>query len=105
MRQVLAQNVRGLLEIHYRDATDRPRALAKDAGVSLSTVQRIINLEVGASLDNLEAVAGAFQLSAYQLLIPNLNSRNPQVVKGVTKDEERLYRLWKQALRNEATAK
>ena len=96
MRQVLALNVAQLMELHYKLSTNRPRALARDAGVSLSTVQRILSAQTGASLDNVEAVAAAFQLSAYQLLIPNLHPDNPQVVHGATKDEERLYRRWKQ---------
>jgi hypothetical protein len=94
MRQVLAQNVSALMEIHYRGSSNKPKALAADAGVSLSTIQRMLDLEAGASMDTIEAVAGAFQLSSYQLLVPGLNAGNPQVVKGATKEEERLYRMW-----------
>jgi transcriptional regulator with XRE-family HTH domain len=96
MRQVLALNVKQLMDVHLRESGNKPMALAKAAGVSLSTVQRIVRSETGASLDNIEAIAAAFQLSAYQLLVPNLHPENPQVMHGATKDEERLYRRWKQ---------
>lgn len=95
MRSVLAQNVEQLMFKHYALASNKPKSLAGDAKVSLSTVQRVIAAEVGASLDNIEAIAGVFGLSAYQLLIPNLSIDNPQVIKGATKDEERLYSIWR----------
>src|SRR5688572_23412544 len=98
MREVLAQNISKLMQHHYRDTPNKPLRLAKEAGVSLSTVQRLINKETGASLDNIEAIASAFQLSSYQLMLPALDPKNPQVVRGATKDEERLYRLWKQTI-------
>lgn len=84
------------MESHYRESGNKPKALAKDAGVSLSTVQRILASETGATLDNIESIAGAFQLSAYQVLVPMLDTKNPQLIKGATVDEQRLYRLWKQ---------
>lgn len=95
MRSVLAHNVEALMHRHYSLSSNKPKALAGDAKVSLSTVQRIIAAEVGASLDNIEAIAGVFELSTYQLLAPNLNIDNPQVIKGATKDEERLYDAWR----------
>ena len=95
MRQVLALNITNLLEHHYKESRNRTMALAKDAGISLSSVQRTLGRETGASVDTIEAIAAVFHLSAYQLLLPLLEVRNPQVVKGATKDEERLYRQWK----------
>jgi transcriptional regulator with XRE-family HTH domain len=95
MRAVLAGNIRNLIERDFRERSNKPRSLAKDAGVSLSTIQRILKQDVGASLDNIEAIAAVFDLSVYQLLVPNLDVNNPQLVKGATKDEERMYRSWK----------
>lgn len=95
MRTILAANVRGLMEHQYRSASNKPKGLAADAGVSLSTVQRIIAGEVGATIDNIELIAAALGVSGYQLLMPNLRPDNPQVVVGATKDEERLYARWR----------
>lgn len=97
MRHILAANVKSLMDLHFREQGDRPKALAAEAGVSKSTVQRILQAELGASLDNIEAIASALHASAYQMLIPNLNPSNPQVVQGATKDEERMFRQWRKA--------
>lgn len=95
MRHILADNAKKLMALHYRDSPNKPMALAKDAGLSLSTVQRILAGQTGATLDNIESLAAAFQASAYQMLIPALDAQSPQVVHGATKDEERIYRSWK----------
>jgi hypothetical protein len=92
MRHVLARNVRKLMEHHFSESSNRPKSLAKAAGLSLSTVQRMIAAENGASLDNIESVALALQVSPYQLLIAVLDIKNPQVVKGATEAEHRFYR-------------
>lgn len=102
MRQVLAQNLENLLAYHYSDypnITSRMKALQAEHGIPWTTVQRIIKRENGGNLETLESVALAFQLSPYQLLLPSLNAKNPQVVRGATKDEQRLYRLWAQQSR------
>lgn len=95
MRAILARNVRDLMDLHYAQSSNRPKSLAKDAGLALSTIQRVIAGATGASLDNIEMIASAFDLSAYQLLIPSLSVDNPQVVQGATREEERMYRLWR----------
>lgn len=94
-RSILAVNVRALMELHYASESNKPKKLAKEADVSLSTVQRILAKETGATLDNIEAIAGVFDLTVYQLLVPELNIKNPQIIKGATKAEERMYRSWK----------
>lgn len=97
MRSILAFNTQLLMDKHYEKSSNKPKALAKDSQVRMSTIQRMLKAENGASLDTIEQVAAAFNLSAYQLLIPNLHISNPQVIKGATKDEERLYRSWKKS--------
>lgn len=99
MRKVLAENLRRLLDHHYRalpNLTARQRALEKASGMKFSTIQRACKGENGASLDTIEALAGALDLSVYQMLIPSLDVGNPQVVKGASKEEQRMYRLWRQ---------
>lgn len=70
LREVLAQNINRLMDQRYKESSNRPLALAKDAGVSLSTVQRIISREAGASIDTVEAFATVFGLPAFQILVP-----------------------------------
>jgi DNA-binding phage protein len=98
MRTIMAQNLQKLLDHHYRalpNITKKQHALAKDSGVRFSTIQRACKAENGPTLDTIEAIAAAVDLSAYQILIPSLEVGNPQVVKGATKEEERMYRNWK----------
>ncbi len=97
MRSVVGRNLVRLMKHHYPDSPNRPKALSKDAGVSLSTVQRVIDGETGATIDLIEALAGAFDLSVYQLLIPELDVGNPQVVSGAMAAEKSLYRRYQQA--------
>ena len=97
-RQFVARNVSRLLEYHYADlpnVTQRQKALAKDSGVGFGTIQRIMKGEVGASIDNIEMVALALQVSVYQLVLANLDVKNPQIVRGADEDEKRLYALWR----------
>lgn len=97
MRRILAANVLHLLNHHHRsldNLTARQRALAKECGIAFSTVQRICKAETGATIENIESIAGAFHLAAYQILIPTLDPTNPTVIQGATAEEQRLYRLW-----------
>jgi transcriptional regulator with XRE-family HTH domain len=95
MRAVLGRNIKLRMEVRYHDKTNKPKELATATGMSLSTVQRIMAGKTGVTLDNLEALAGALDLSAYQLLLPILDSKAPQLVKGAAEEEQRLFRLWK----------
>lgn len=91
MREVLAQNVRQLIDHHYKDSENRPKALANDTGLSLSSVQRVLSAEAGASIDTIEVIANAFDLSTYHLVLPNLDAQNPQVVAGASSAERAMY--------------
>lgn len=73
LRQIVADNVTALMDRRYAsesNKTARQRCLARDAGVSLSTVQRIAGSEVGASIDNIESMARVFGVPPAALLTP-----------------------------------
>jgi len=99
MRKPVGDNVRALMERAFEMSSNKPRELAKRAGVSLSTVQRVISGEIGPSLDILEQLATALDVSTYQLVLPNLDAENPQVVTGASIAEKRLYSRWRLANR------
>lgn len=101
MRSVLAANVRRLMAHHFAGNSNPTKALATKAGLALSTVQRVLKGENGATLDNIESIALAFDLSAYQLLAPEIDPTNPPVIKGATEAERRLYANWRNARLNE----
>lgn len=100
MRRVVGANIARLLDHHYRhlpNVTQKQRALAKDSGIGFGTIQRIMKEEVGASIDNIESIADSLQISVYQLMLPSLDVKNPQVVNGASEAEQRLYRSWKRS--------
>ena len=99
-RHVLADNVRKLLGSKYPTIENKNGALAKDAGISLSSVQRVLQAETGPSLDNVELLAIAFDVQVYQLLLPNLDVENPQIVRGASAAERKAYALMARASRN-----
>lgn len=97
MREIVAANLKRLMDHHMAGNPNKPKTLAGKARLSLSTVQRIVGCKTGATLDNLEALAEAFDLSVYQLLIPDLDVGNPQIVTGAMEAERRAYKAWRKA--------
>ena len=91
MRAVLAENVRALLAYRFELVGDKVRALASSSGVAKSTIHRILKCEVGATIDAIEQLALALDVSVYQLLTPNLDAKHPQVVQGASVAERQLY--------------
>ena len=79
-RLILADNVNALMSDKYRQSGNKPLALAKDAKISLSSVQRILACESSASADTIDKLAKALDLMSYQLLIPSLSPRYPQTI-------------------------
>lgn len=64
----LAANVKRLMDVKYESSRNRPMSLAKDATVSLSSVQRAISGETAPTLDTLEAFAEVFSLTIGELV-------------------------------------
>lgn len=71
-RRVLADNVRSRMDERFRGETDMVRVFAESAGVSRSTVQRVLDAEViGISIDTLTQLANALHCEPYELLMPD----------------------------------
>ena len=102
MRTILAINTKNLLDYHFSESSNKPLALAEKSGLSLSSIQRVLNVNVGSSIDSIESIAEAFDISVYQLLLPNLDVENPQVVTGASASERQLYKRFQ---RNERLVK
>jgi transcriptional regulator with XRE-family HTH domain len=98
IKDIVAANVQTLMD--YARDHDQPygeqKALAKRAKVAMSTVARIRKAEVGCSIDVLDAIARVYGLSAWQLMMPNLDPTNPPVF-CVTATERDLYRRMRHA--------
>lgn len=70
IRVALADNVRFLMDQKYPGHPNKPKALAKDAGIGLYTVQRLLDGSTGANLDTIEAIATVFKVHPHELLTP-----------------------------------
>jgi transcriptional regulator with XRE-family HTH domain len=95
-KQILAQNVK-LLKAYSGLANLK---LAKKCGVSEGTINRAQKASVALDIDSIEAIASAFGLHAWQLLVPNLDPRNPHMVAELTTAERDLYRKLSAAINN-----
>jgi hypothetical protein len=102
-RQIVAQNVRSLVDHRYALVPNKARKLAEEAQISLSSAQRVLAADVGASIDTLESIADAFEISVYQLVLPNLDVNNPQVVTGATGVERRMYAAFRRGQLNSSS--
>lgn len=83
-RKIVAANVRDLMNRQYIASRNRAGDLAKDAGCSLSSVQRVLKASSAARVDTLEALARALGVQPYQLFIPNLQpfSNRPEKTRA-----------------------
>lgn len=72
LRYIAARNVQLRMDFQYKmepTATDRLKALAKDADVSVSTLGRLFDADTAPNLDTLERIALALGCSVTDLLI------------------------------------
>jgi len=65
--------------------------MAKRCGVGEGTIARACNKQSAIGIDNLQAIASAFHLQAWMLLVPDLDPRNPYIISNITKEEKALY--------------
>lgn len=89
IRKIVAQNVRALMDKKYAAERNRPGKLSQDAKVSLSTIQRLLSEDVGASIDTIESVARILKVPPFQLLMPSEEMQraiSAQVVAGAVED-------------------
>jgi len=68
-------------------------AKARGYVIDQGTISRIERAKLTPSLDVLEALAAGLEIEPWQLLITNLNPRNPPILKGAGGTTEK--ELWK----------
>lgn len=59
--------------------------------VGKSTVDRLRNGTTPVNLDYIDALAQAFGLDAWQLLVPGIDPRNPPTLRSISPAEEQMY--------------
>ena len=90
---VVADNLSRLMK-HEKDRK-RPlwtaEAVAAKAGIGHGTVDRVAKGQTNVNIANLQAIAKAFGLRAWQLLAPDWAPDNPPVLRNMSPDEIELY--------------
>lgn len=95
-REILAANLERLMA--EADGDGRTQiGLKRASGVAQATIGRILRRETDATIDTVQALALAFELHAWQLLVPNLDVKQPPTLRSLTKEEERLYDAFSKA--------
>ena len=85
--EIIAANIRTLMDDNQIPSESD---LARKAKVDQKTVWRILRQQQSPTVDTLEKLAKPFKLHAWQLLIPDLNPRNPPVFV-MTDTEREMY--------------
>jgi len=94
-RKVLADNLRRLLDSGSGPASQL--AAKRKSGVAQATIGRILSGKSAATVKTIESIAHAYGLSAWQLLVPNLDPSNPPVLRAMSKEEQDMYDRLRQA--------
>jgi transcriptional regulator with XRE-family HTH domain len=89
--RILSGNLRTLMKASETLSTQRKLGLA--SGIDQRTVGRILNGEHSPQLKQIEAIAQAFDLMPWQLLIPNLDPKNPPVCETTVAEKELYSKL------------
>ena len=74
---ILSQNLRTLMDAHIRLKTQA--AVAKECDINQRTVGRILNQEHSCTMRQIESLASAFNLHIWQLLVADLDPKDPPV--------------------------
>jgi hypothetical protein len=95
VKLIIAANVAALMKHHKQDAP----AAAKHLKMQPFQLKRILAGQHHARVDTLQRIADGYNVEPYQLLMLNLNPKNPQVPRVLTPEEERLYRALEAAMK------
>ena len=89
-RQILRQNVQALMDSGIGPTSQS--ALHKKCGVAQATIGRILRPEgENPKIENVAAIAKAYGLEAWQLLIAGMNPKNPPVLAPISQAERELW--------------
>lgn len=87
--ETLAANLQRLMDADKELSTQS--AVAKRAKVDQRAIGRILNRENEPTTEKLAKLAKAFDLEPWQLLVPDLDARNPPLLASQTEALKKLY--------------
>lgn len=89
-KMVLRTNLMALLRTNHGPNTQGQ--LKKKSGVAQSTIGRILSKEgENARIETLDALAKAYGLEGWQMLVAGMDPENPPVLQPLSKEERGLY--------------
>ena len=98
VEDILAKNLAALMRANKKElGTQGQVAMATGKVIDQTTVGRILKAKHKVQIDTLQALATAFGVEPYQLLIPDLDPKNPQILRALSKAEENLYKALEEA--------
>lgn len=93
MKEVLGENVERLIEARKWGIEEAASRLH----MKPFQLRRIKDAEHAVTMTTLMKLAEGFEVEPYQLLVPNLNPKNPQILRVLGPKEEALYRALEEA--------
>lgn len=92
-KRIQSENLKRLMEHHQVSQLE----LSRRAGVGQATISRILKEESAAAIDTLDSIGAVFGVSAWQILVPELDPSNHPVIREVSDKEREFYERIKQA--------
>lgn len=94
MEKVVSDNLSRLMKYHGHKT---PTQAAKASGIKQQQIDRILKGQK-VRVDTLENLARSYGLEPYQMLVPDLDPGNPQVLRSLGPQEDRVYKVMKAAM-------
>lgn len=94
LRKQVAANLSRLMAAYVDMQLGTPAKVAEKAGIGRNTVKRALDGASGCTLETLEAIAGAFPVEPWQLLVPGIKpSVMPLLAKPDASQKEFLHTI------------
>ncbi|KPF66094.1 hypothetical protein IP84_16910 [beta proteobacterium AAP99] len=89
IKEIVRDNLNNLAAAH--PSLSQHKQIAAKSGIHETTIARIRKAQHACDIETLEAVAKAFGLHAWQLMVDGWDATNPPVLQPLTEAERRLY--------------
>lgn len=94
MKAIVGQNVKSLVKARDKDLD----AACTRLGIKKTQLKRVITGKHAVTMSTLQRIAIAYDVEPYQLLVPGLDVKNPQVLKVLSLEEQKLYKALEEAM-------
>ena len=93
MKDIVGANVKALMRVKDADFA----AACKRLGMKETQLKRVIAGKHGITMSTLQRIAEGYDVQPYQLLVPGLDPKNPQVLRALSQAELNLYKALEEA--------